>query len=981
MTLRSALNFCIEVWMKDENLLKTTVFASVVWAITILQKGVSIDGSARHVIKGILPLCTLRILGCLTATVQLCRKVVHSLKVQVKVVLMVKMVLKVFTQKDIPVNHDQIPRYEMLKDWPHLSSVFNKISVYQPELDIGILIGSNCPTALQPLEVVPTSGYGPFAVRYLHGGTVNGPVHVKVSSNGVSCHRLLVSDVQHVTDCITVESIRKYFELDFPERDLGSVPDERGLSFEDTRFVKRCQDDIEFRDGHFQLPIPLRDCNVNLPNNKKQAVSRAKWQRRKMKNSEDYRQQYTAFMDKLFEKGYDYKIPDDEVNKIPFWYLPHHTVFPPKKGKIRVVFYFSAKFEGVSLNDVLLQGPNLTNSLTGVLIRFRQEVYAFIGDIEAMFFQIKIPPENQEYVRLLWWPNGDTNRPLAEFRMAVHIFGAISSPSIANTALKATADKADEKYDSTVGNTIRHNFYVDDCLMSCADVPTVVKLVKDLVSATGEGGFRLTKFVSNSSDVLKALPAKDCSVEGDKFNLDVESLMTKALGMLWDLKEDSFKFSIELKDNPFTRRGLLSTISSFYDPLGLLSPIILPAKKLLQELCQVESLDWHERIPDELAERWQHWIQGLHLLEQLSILKVGGRIRRSDIPRYAKHPILLPKKHHVTTLLIRHEHELLAHSGRNHVLSNLRQKYWIINANATVRNVLFHCVTCRKLKEPALSQKMANLTADRLEPSPPFSNVGIDLFGPYYIKEGRKEGVKESHPKVIRCDNGTNFHGAERELKAALDEMEEKKIEKYLSHLHIEWKFNPPAASHMGGCWERKIRTVRKVLSALVKEFGERLNDESLRTLLCEVESIVNSRPLTTVSDSVDDLEPLIPNHLLIPKSYVIPPPGLFQKDDVYMRRRWRCVQYLTNLFWSRFRKEFLSTLQTRQKWNEPRRNLIVGDVVLVSSDIEPRNHWPMGRVLEVYPGDKGTIRSAKIKTLSSVIVRPIQKLVLLVEG
>ncbi|XP_068240028.1 uncharacterized protein [Palaemon carinicauda] len=225
------------------------------------------------------------------------------------------------------------------------------------------------------------------------------------------------------------------------------------------------------------------------------------------------------------------------------------------------------------------------------------------------------------------------------------------------------------------------------------------------------------------------------------------------------------------------------------------------------------------------------------------LLKVGGRIRRSDIPQYAKHPILLPKKHHVTTLLIRHEHELLAHSGRNHVLSNLRQKNWIINANATVRNVLFHCVTCRKLKEPALSQKMADLPADRLEPSPPFSNVGIDLFGPYYIKEGRKELKRYSviftclvsrsihietantlqsdsfinalrrfvsrkgHPKVTRCDNGTNFHGAERELKATLDEIEEKKIEKYLLHHHIEWKFNPPAASHMSGCWERQIRT------------------------------------------------------------------------------------------------------------------------------------------------------------------------------
>ncbi|XP_066970165.1 uncharacterized protein [Macrobrachium rosenbergii] len=324
-------------------------------------------------------------------------------------------------------------------------------------------------------------------------------------------------------------------------------------------------------------------------------------------------------MDKLFDKGYAYKVPEGEVNKSPVWYLPHHAVFHPKKKKIRVVFDCSAKFGGLSLNDVLLQGPNLTKSLTGVLIRFRQEVYAFIGDIEGMFFQIKIPPEHHDYVRFLWWPNGDINRPLEEFRMAVHIFRAIFSPSIANTALKATGDKAGEKYDSTVGNTIRHNFYVDDCLKSCADVPTPVKLVKDLISATGEGGFRLTKFVSNSIDILKALPTEDCSIESDKFDLDMENLMTRALGMLWDLKEDSFKFSIALKENPLTRRGLLSTISSLYDPLRLLSPIILPAKKVLQELCQVESLDWDERIPDDLAERWQHWIQGLHLLEQLSI--------------------------------------------------------------------------------------------------------------------------------------------------------------------------------------------------------------------------------------------------------------------------------------------------------------------------------------------------------------------------
>jgi hypothetical protein len=225
-------------------------------------------------------------------------------------------------------------------------------------------------------------------------------------------------------------------------------------------------------------------------------------------------------------------------------------------------------------------------------------------------------------------------------------------------------------------------------------------------------------------------------------------------------------------------------------------------------------------------------------------------------------------------------------------------------------------------------------------------------------------------------DNGTNFVGAERELFHAInqDQVKEQMLQK-----NIDWIFNPPAASHMGGIWERLIRTVRKVLTSLLREFGNRLDDESFRTLLCEVESIVNSQPLTFVSSDPTDLDPLTPSHLLTMKTKVImPPPGEFQREDVYMRWRWRRVQYLSNLFWSRWKCEYLATLQSRQKWNMPKRNHQIDDIVLINDENAPRNCWSMGRIVATEPDSQGYVRSVTLKTQTSELRRPVAKLVLL---
>ena len=239
----------------------------------------------------------------------------------------------------------------------------------------------------------------------------------------------------------------------------------------------------------------------------------------------------------------------------------------------------------------------------------------------------------------------------------------------------------------------------------------------------------------------------------------------------------------------------------------------------------------------------------------------------------------------------------------------------------------------------------------------------------------------------MHSDNGTNFVGADNELKRAYKEMDQQKIKESLNEKDcdwFEWKRNSPKASHMGGVWERMIRSVKEVMQSLLKNNAHVLNDESLNTLLTEAEAIVNSRPLTVDNINDPDSLPLSPSNLLTMKAKVVlPPPGEFQKEDLYARKRWRRVQHLANEFWRRWRKEFLNSLQQRQKWTEVQRNFQIGDVVLLRDDSEVRNQWPRGIVVQTSPDSEGLVRTVKLRLAGTrtLLTRPITKLVLLMEA
>ncbi|XP_028404812.1 uncharacterized protein LOC114527378 [Dendronephthya gigantea] len=225
------------------------------------------------------------------------------------------------------------------------------------------------------------------------------------------------------------------------------------------------------------------------------------------------------------------------------------------------------------------------------------------------------------------------------------------------------------------------------------------------------------------------------------------------------------------------------------------------------------------------------------------------------------------------------------------------------------------------------------------------------------------------YPKEIRSDCGTNFINADKELKASIEEWNQQKIRSFCNQKGIEWTFNPPSASHMGGAWERLIRIVRQILRALLKE--QIIGDEVLLTVVAEATNILDSRPLTRNGDDPRDEVPLTPNHLLHlrPYSTGILPPGVFTEHDHY-KRRWKQAQYLANLFWKRWIKEYLPNLQIRQRWTERKENLKVGDLVLLMDKNYRRGQWPLARVVEVFPSEDGLVRSVNLKTSSTVVTR-----------
>ena len=396
------------------------------------------------------------------------------------------------------------------------------------------------------------------------------------------------------------------------------------------------------------------------------------------------------------------------------------------------------------------------------------------------------------------------------------------------------------------------------------------------------------------------------------------------------------------------------------------------------------------------------------------VVRVGGRLATAPVEYNQRHPIILCTESHMTELIVKHYHETVGHSGVGHTFTALRARYWIHGGSVAVRGVLGKCLSCRRNFKPCEQQIMADLPTARLSVGrPPFFHTGVDLFGPFLVKQGRSVvkrygciftcmTVRAVHLEVLHSlsadsfisalrrfvsrrinvahlhsDNGSNFTGADRILRESIRDWNQHQIGGFLLQREIEWHFNTPLASHFGGAWERLIRSVRKVMRSL--HSGATFSDEGLITLLTEVESIINSRPLTPISFVEDFDRPLTPKDLLVLQPDSGLPPVITRDSDTFFPQRWRHIQHYSDLFWKRWVKEYLPSLVPRQKWYDAKPNVRKGDIVILKNEDMPRSQWPLGRVIDTFADPKGFVRSVLVKTSTGKLKRPISKICVIV--
>uniref|UniRef100_A0A5S6QMP9 Integrase catalytic domain-containing protein n=1 Tax=Trichuris muris TaxID=70415 RepID=A0A5S6QMP9_TRIMR len=407
-------------------------------------------------------------------------------------------------------------------------------------------------------------------------------------------------------------------------------------------------------------------------------------------------------------------------------------------------------------------------------------------------------------------------------------------------------------------------------------------------------------------------------------------------------------------------------------------------------------------------------------LDEQGLLRVGGRLQQSNLCMDSRHQIILPHESPFVHLLIRSCHERQLHAGTETTLSVLRQRFWILKGRSIVKKIVRNCSVCRRVCSLPFAQKMAPLPEERVTMAHPFARTGVDFAGPLCIRRGRKvmkvyvciftcmviraihlELVptmsaddfilafrrfisRRGKPVCLQSDNFRSFKRADQEIRRLFQSDSFERVKRDLSKDRIKWLFISPRAPWVGGYWERLIRSVK---TALKKVLGNALvNEDVLSTLLCEIEARINARPLTFVSEDVNDEEALTPFHFLIGKGYEDVPmhPA---KDETEMlqgrslRKRWQLQQTLLAHLWKRWRREYVSTLNFHAKWCREGRGPNIGDVVLIAEDNIPRLRWKLGRILKTHCSSDGLVRSATVKTEEGNVVRSIRRLHLVEPG
>ncbi|XP_036345491.1 uncharacterized protein LOC118754707 [Rhagoletis pomonella] len=368
-----------------------------------------------------------------------------------------------------------------------------------------------------------------------------------------------------------------------------------------------------------------------------------------------------------------------------------------------------------------------------------------------------------------------------------------------------------------------------------------------------------------------------------------------------------------------------------------------------------------------------HLFQLTPKLDAFGVLRINGRIDAAYcLPDSARRPLFIPRDHRLALLTMDHFHWKVHHQNSHLTINEMRQRFWIPRAHSLFSTVKKKCPVCIPQNSKPAVPLMGQLPPDRLTPHVrPFSYTGVDYCGPFFVTVGGRREKRwialftclktraiylevavdlsadafiiclrnflnrRGAPVRIRSDNGTNFIGAQREMKGDQRIFDFDQIQREVSKDDFEWNFNCPANPSAGGCWERLVQCVKRILHRVLKDEAARM--ETFHRVLIEAENIINSRPLTDIPLLSDSEEPLTPNHFLLGcvKSTQTPGDG---ESNICLRKQWRISQNLKDRFWKRWIDEYLPQLLVRPKWKEDVNPLKPDQLVIVCDSNLPRS-------------------------------------------
>ena len=381
------------------------------------------------------------------------------------------------------------------------------------------------------------------------------------------------------------------------------------------------------------------------------------------------------------------------------------------------------------------------------------------------------------------------------------------------------------------------------------------------------------------------------------------------------------------------------------------------------------------------------FLQSQEFQRELKLLRGNVELKEGKLKQ--KHPMLLPSRNYVTDLIIRHHHETNYHSGIQATFYSVRHRYCLLDGRNQVRKIVRKCVTCRRAKPVFSKYQMGNLPSVRVTKARPFLNVGIDYCDPFYVKERKyrnrnpPEKVyvfvcmvtkaihlelvedmtsasliaaldrfvgRRGYPQRVYSDNGTNFVRANKGLREIFQllhsEDHKNLIDRYAVAHNIEWSFNPPATSHFGELWEAGVKTFKHHLKRVTKNLSFTVIE--FQTLTIKIEAVLNSCPLTPMSNDPNDLSCLTPGHFLIGESLTSLPEPSYTEIPTNRLSIWQHLTKLKQDFWNRWHKEYLNELNQRSKWKSGSEVVKIGMLVILKDEKLPPMRWSLGRIKSI---------------------------------